>query len=299
MTKMHENEFEIDERLVYMLLNSQCPEWASLPLEAILSSGTDNALFRLGSECIVRLPRIEWAIGSIKQSINKEYEWIPQIARFLKIPISEPVFKGNSENFYPWPWLVTKWNEGHNPNFEKEKEYEFLAKDLACFLNELHGIKLANGPLSRRGVPLKEIDAETRKALTELEGEIDIQSVAHLWNHLSNLPSWIKEPVWVHGDFLPGNILVQNNRLSAVIDFSDVGIGDPACDLIVAWSLLKPHSRRIFKENLENIDHDTWERGRGWALSIALIMLPYYKNSNPVLAILARRMIENVLSGSG
>ena len=159
---------------------------------------------------------------------------------------------------------------------------------MAYFLNELHEIKLPNGPFSRRGVPLKEIDVETRKALAELEGEIDIQSVTHLWNHLSNLPSWIKESVWVHGDFLPGNILVQNNRLSAVIDFSDVGIGDPACDLIVAWSLFKPHSRRIFKEHLESLDNDTWERGRGWALSIALIMLPYYKNSNPVASLFAK-----------
>ena len=99
----------------------------------------------------------------------------------------------------------------------------------------------------------------------------------------------------MHGDFLPGNILIQNHRLRAVIDFSDVGIGDPACDLVIAWSLLNPQSRRIFKENLENIDDDTWERGRGWALSIALIMLPYYKYSNPVLVSLAHRTIENVL----
>lgn len=296
MTRMHDNEFEINETIIKALLKNQRPEWANLPLKSIQSSGTDNTLFRLGNQYVVRLPRIEWEMGSIRKSIDKEYEWIPQIARCLKMPISEPVFKGNSESFYPWPWLVTKWNEGYNPNFEEDKEYELLAKDLAHFLNELHGIKLANGPLSRRGVSLKEIDTETRKALANLEGEIDIQSVIFLWNHLSNLPLWVKEPVWVHGDFLPGNILVQNNRLSAVIDFSDVGMGDPACDLIVAWSLLKPYSRRIFKDNLENIDHDTWERGRGWALSIALIMLPYYKNSNPVLAALARRMIENVLS---
>lgn len=193
---------------------------------------------------------------------------------------------------------MTKWNEGHNPNFEVENEHELLAKDLADFLNELHGIMLDNGPYSRRGVHLKEVDAETRKAIGELEGEVDIQSVTHLWNQLSNVPLWGKEPVWVHGDFLPGNILVRNNRLSAVIDFSDVGIGDPACDLVIAWSLLKPHSRKIFRDNLENIDDDMWERGRGWALSIALIMLPYYKHSNPVLATLARQMIENVLSDS-
>lgn len=290
MAKMHENEFEIDDRLVHALLKSQCPHWADLPLKAITSSGTDNALFRLGSEYVVRLPRIDWAA----ESINKEYEWVPKIAPFLKNPISEPLFKGKPEQSYPWPWMVTRWNEGHNPSFEKETEYELLAKDLADFLNELHGIKLADGPPSRRGVHLKELDAETRKAIGELEGEIDIQSAASLWTRLSNAPAWNRDPVWVHGDFLPGNILIQGNHLSAVIDFSDVGIGDPACDLIIGWSLLKPHSRRTFKEHLKNIDDDTWERGRGWALSIALIMLPYYKNTNLVLASLARRIIENV-----
>src|ERR1700733_10667437 len=144
MTKMHENEFEIDESLVHTLLKSQCPHWASLPLKPVPSSGTDHSLFRLGSEYIVRLPRIEWVPGSINDSVNEEYEWIPKIARFLKTPISEPLFKGNSNEFYPWSWTVTKWNEGHNPNFEKENEYELLAKDLAYFLNDLHRITLTN-----------------------------------------------------------------------------------------------------------------------------------------------------------
>lgn len=298
MAKMHENELEIDEKIVRTLLKNQCPHWANLPLKAIISSGTDNALFRLGNEYVVRLPRIEWTPGSINKSIDKEYEWIPKISRFLEVPISEPLFKGNPDNSYPWFWTITKWNEGHNPDFEQEKEYQLLAKDLAYFLNELHGIRLANGPFSRRGVPLKELNEETTKAIGELEGEVDIQSVISLWNQLSNIPSFCQDPVWVHGDFLPGNILAQNNRLSAVIDFSDVGIGDPACDLVIAWSLLESHSRGVFRENLENIDDNTWERGRGWALSIALIMLPYYKNSNPTLATLARRMIENVLGNS-
>lgn len=294
MVKMHENEFEVDEDLVRALLKSQCPHWANLSLKAVLSSGTDNALFRLGTDYVVRLPRIDWAA----ESIDKEYEWVPKISQFLKIPISKPLFKGNPNKHYPWPWIVAKWNEGGNPKFEQKNEYELLAKDMAYFLNELHEIKLANGPSSRRGTPLKKLDVDTRKAIDELAGEIDIQSVTALWDQLSSAPSWNKNLVWIHGDFLPGNILVQNNRLSAVIDFSDVGIGDPACDLIIAWSLFGSHSRKIFRESLKNIDEDMWARGRGWALSIALIMLPYYKNSNPVLTSLARRMIENVLGDS-
>lgn len=297
MTKMHENELEIDETLVRALLESQCPQYAHLLIKPVISSGTDNALFRLGDSYIVRLPRVEWEPGSINKSINKEYEWLPKLARFLHTPISEPICKGNPDQSYPWSWLITKWNEGHNPNFEKENEYALLAKDLAVFLNEFHKISLENGPLSRRGVPLKMIDEETRKALNELREEIDTGIVTNLWNQFLNIPTWHKNPVWMHGDFLPGNILVENNHLSAVLDFTDVGIGDPACDLVIVWSLLNANSRKIFRENLENIDDDTWERGRGWALSIALIMLPYYKHTNPVLATLARRMIANVVSG--
>lgn len=291
MTKMHKNELDINERLVKTLLKDQYPLWANLPLKKIQSSGTDNTLFRLGSEYVVRLPRIHWAADSI----NKEYEWVPKLAHVLQTPLSVPVFKGKSTSFYPYSWIVAKWNEGDNPDFEKDSEYEHLAKDLAHFLNELHSIQLANGPTSRRGVCLKEINKETEQAIKQLAGEIDSHLTASVWRDLANIPSWSKEPVWIHGDFLPGNILIKHNRLSAVIDFSDVGIGDPACDLIIAWSLFGSRSRRVFRENLEQVDNDTWERGQGWALSIALIMLAYYKNTNPVLAALARRMIKQVL----
>jgi aminoglycoside phosphotransferase (APT) family kinase protein len=297
MAKMHENELEIDEHLVHVLLKDQCPQWADLTITPIKSSGTDNALFRLGTEYVVRLPRIEWEPGSIDQKINKEYEWLPKIAECLTTPISVPVFIGIADKHYPYPWLIAKWNEGHNPDFEIENSYDLLAKDLAYFLNEFHAIPLPNGPLSRRGIKLKDkgLDTETRSAISRLEGEIDIPAITSLWEHLSHLPYWDKEPVWVHGDFLPGNILIKDSRLHAVLDFTDVGIGDPACDLVIAWALLNSASRQTFKKNLKNIDNNTWERGRGWALSIALIMLPYYKHSNPVLAALATRMMENVL----
>jgi aminoglycoside phosphotransferase (APT) family kinase protein len=291
--QMHEDEFEINEYLVRTLLQDQCPKWANLPLKRIPSSGTDHALFRLGNEYVVRLPRLDGA----NDNIHKECEWLPKLARFLKVPISEPLFKGQPTQDYPSFWTVTRWNEGKDPDFELENEYENLAQDLAHFLNEFQNIKLLNGPPSRRGIPLmtKVLDEETRLAISQLNGEIDIPSITSLWDKLSNTPPWNKDPVWVHGDLLPGNILIQNNRLGAVIDFSSVGIGDPACDLIIAWSLLNSSSREVFRKNLENIDSDTWERGRGWALSIALIIIPYYRNTNPALTSVARRMIRNLL----
>ncbi len=288
--KMHENEFTIDECLVRSLLKDQRPEWVDLPLNPIKSSGTDHALFRLGNEYVVRLPRLDGA----SENINKEYQWVPKLANLLTTPLSTPLFKGKPNEHYPSPWIITQWLDGHNPKFEQLNEYQQLAKDLAYFLNDLHSIRLDQGPCSRRGVPLRHLNDETQNAIDKLEEDIDVQAIHALWKELSNIPSFDQNPVWVHGDFLPGNILVQHNRLKAVIDFSDVGIGDPACDLVIAWGLLKPHSRKIFREHLDQIDDNTWERGRGWALSIALIMLPYYKHSNPTLARLAKQMIENV-----
>lgn len=288
--KMHENEFTIDECLVRTLLKDQCPEWVDLPLNPIKSSGTDHALFRLGNEYVVRLPRLDGA----NENINKEYQWVPKLAKLVATPLSTPLFMGKPNEHYPSVWIITQWLDGYNPTFEQENEYQQLAKDLAYFLNDLHKVKLDQGPYSRRGVPLCQLNEETQNAIDKLEEDIDIQAINALWKKLSNTPSFDQNPVWVHGDFLPGNILVQNNRLKAVIDFSDVGIGDPACDLVIAWSLLKPYSRKIFREHLDNIDDNTWERARGWALSISLIMLPYYKHSNPTLARLARQMIENV-----
>ena len=290
--KMHKDEFKIDKNLVYNLLKDQFKELSNLPIEPMNSSGTDNALFRLGNEYIVRLPRI----NSATKNIDKEYEWLPKLSPHLNIPISNPIFKGVPSKDYPWNWLILKWNEGINPEFEQGNEYELLAKDLADFLNELHDIKLTNGPVSRRGVPLIELDIETKRAIEKLENEIDIPSIKKLWQQLVNIPEWQQDPVWIHGDLLPGNILIQNNRLNAVIDFSDVGMGDPAIDLIIAWSLFNSSSRKIFRENLNNIDNDTWERGKGWALSIALIILPYYKDSNPYLTSVAKRIIANILS---
>jgi aminoglycoside phosphotransferase (APT) family kinase protein len=289
---MHKNEFKIDHNLVYNLLKSQFVELSHLEIKPIISSGTDNALFRLGSEYIVRLPRI----SSATKNIDKEHEWLPKLIPHLNIPISDPIFEGSPSKDYPWNWLILKWNEGINPEFEQKNEYEFLAKDLANFLNDLHNIKLDNGPISRRGVPLIELNKETIEAIEKLEDELDIPSVRKLWYQLVNIPKCKQDPVWIHGDLLPGNILIKNKRLSSVIDFSDMGMGDPAVDLIIAWSLLNSSARKIFKENLTNIDNDTWERGKGWALSIALIILPYYKDSNPILTSVAKRIIANILS---
>lgn len=290
MTKMHADEFHIDESLVHRLLSRQFPHWAHLSLKPVPSAGTDNALYRLGNEMVVRLPRIQWAIDAVE----KECEWLPKLAPFLPLSIPTPLGKGTPTEDYPWPWSVYRWLEGNNPIIGHIPDPVLLTNDLVKFIQALHKINLPNGPISNRGAPLEKQDLETRKALKLLEGMMDVSTVTAIWEKALQTPKWSKPPVWVHGDLSPGNLLLQNGKLSAVIDFGIVGIGDPACDLIIAWNLLPTNMRNIFRKGLA-VDDATWERGRGWALSNALIALPYYKDTNPVLANNARHVIKELL----
>jgi aminoglycoside phosphotransferase (APT) family kinase protein len=293
MTKMHADEFEIDISLVRRLLAKQFPDWADLPLKPVPSAGTDNALYRLGSDMVVRLPRIGWAV----ENVDKEFTWLPKLASFLPVSIPVPLAKGIPTEDYPWPWSVYGWLEGSNPVIGHIPDPASLTHDLVGFIRALHKVNLPNGPISNRGVPLEKKDAETRKALRQLDGMIDVQAVTSLWETALQVPQWSKPPVWVHGDLSPGNLLVQNGRLCAVIDFGNLGIGDPACDLIIAWNLLPAHLRHAFRTEL-GVDDATWQRGRGWALSNALIALPYYKDTNPMLANNARHVIQELLKES-
>ncbi len=288
--KMHADEIDIDVSLVQRLLTMQFPQWANLPLKRVLSAGTDNALYRLGSDMIVRLPRIGWAA----KNVDREHQWLPQLAPFLSIPIPTPLGKGIPAEGYPWPWSIYSWLEGRNPTVGHIPNLALFTSDLVAFISALHKIDLPTGPASSRGVPLEEQDIETRKAIRELEGVIDIDPVIAMWETALQVPTWSKPPVWVHGDLSPGNLLIEHDRLSAVIDFGSLGIGDPACDLIIAWNLLPAHMRDTFRAALR-ADDATWERGRGWALSNALIALPYYKDTNPVLADNARHVIQEII----
>lgn len=291
MIKMHKDEFEIDEFIVKKLLEEQFPFLSNLPLKKVPSAGTDNALYTLGEDKVIRLPKIDWAVDSI----NKEYEWLPKVAPFLPFKIPQPIYKGNPTSYYPWPWFISNWIEGSNPSVNQLPNSNEWIDDLILFIEKLHEINITNGPPSQRGIPLKKRDLETRKAIKQLEGIIDTESITLLWETFLKIADWDKPPVWVHGDLSPGNLLLYKERLNAVIDFGLMGIGDPACDLIIAWNLLPKHSRSYFKSKL-SVDENTWQRGRGWALSNSLIVLPYYKNTNAFLVKNAEHTIQEILN---
>lgn len=289
--KMHADEIDIDVNLVARLIAAQFPHWANLPIGPVRSAGTDNAMFRLGEKMVVRLPRIGWAVNDV----DREHQWLPHLAPLLPVTIPVPLVKGISGEGYPYSWSVYQWIEGKNPVVDRLADPVSLAKDLAEFVTALRRIDLPGGPPAGRSGPLAARDDAVLTAIEELREMVDTHAVAEAWKAALQIPEWSGPPVWLHADLAPGNLLLVDGRLSAVIDFSAVGVGDPACDLPVAWNLLPAGVRNVFRAAL-GVDDATWARGRGWALAIALIQLPYYQNTNPALRASARHVIREVLA---
>lgn len=289
--KMHDDEVEIDAALVKRLLKAQFSTLAKLPIKPVASAGTDNAIFRLGTHLCVRMPRIE----SAAKNIEKAHRWLKELSLNLPLPIPVPLEKGDPDEIYPWHWSICQWLEGDNVTNEPIIDLRRAAIELAQFLISLQHIDSTGGPLSRRAGPLITQDQEVQEAIRCLQGWFDTAHITALWEESVSAPAWDNPPVWTHGDLLPTNLLVREGQLSAIIDFDLMGVGDPACDLIVAWSVLSQDSRSIFRSVLA-VDEATWLRGRGWALSIALIIIPYYKITNPGLVAVARRIINEILA---
>ncbi len=292
---MHADEVDTDASLVGRLLAAQFPQWAGLPIAPVSSAGTDNAIYRLGDDMAVRLPRIHWAVGQV----DKEHEWLPRLGPFLPLAISVPLAKGQPGEGYPWHWSVYQWLKGENATIDLIADPRQAAIDLAQFITALQRIDTTGGPRAvdhnLRGVPLADRDARTREAIAALHGMIDADAATTVWEAALQAPEWNRAPVWFHGDLLPGNLLFEQGRLSAVIDFGGLGVGDPACDLMIAWGLFSGESRDVFRAALA-VDDATWARGRGHALSQAVIFIPYYLDTNPVGVSNARRMIDAVLA---
>lgn len=294
--KMHADEVDTDVSLVRRLLVAQFPQWADLPIDPVTSAGTDNAIYRLGDNMSVRMPRIHWATGQVE----KEQRWLPKLAPHLPLAVPVPIATGNPGEGYPWHWSVVPWMEGETWTIDRIGDLREAAADLAQFITALQRIDPTGGPLPGpqnffRGVPLSMRDAHTRAAIAASGDMVDADAMIAAWEAALAAPSWDGPPVWVHGDLSrPGNLLVAGGRLGAVIDFGCLGVGDPACELSAAWALFSGESRDVFRTALP-FDEATWARGRGWALT-AVGAIPYYRDTNPAIVAEARHVIDEVLA---
>ncbi|MCB8961543.1 MAG: aminoglycoside phosphotransferase family protein [Ardenticatenales bacterium] len=293
-TQMHKNEVPTSAALVQQLLAAQFPQWADLPIQRVPSSGTDNALYRAGDELLVRLPRIDWAT----EQADKERYWLPRLAPHLPLRLPEQLAMGEPGAGYPWSWAIYRWLPGQSARLDILAEPKQAATDLARFIQALQAIPTDGGPDAvtheLRGQSLQWRDEDTRAAIAEMAGLIDTAAALRVWEEALAAPEWAGSPVWFHGDLLAGNVLVHDGQVSAIIDFSGLGVGDPAPDMLIAWNLFAGASRDWFRRELA-VDEATWARGRGQALAQAAMFIPYYLHTNPGGVAAAQRALAQLL----
>jgi aminoglycoside phosphotransferase (APT) family kinase protein len=285
----------IDDTLARRLVATQFPQWADLAVRPVALGGWDNRSFHLGEQMLVRLP----SAAHYAAQVDKEQRWLPRLAPLLPLPIPVPLAIGEPGQGYPWRWSVYRWLEGETAAPERIADLRDFATRLAQFLVALQHIDASDGPAPgahnfHRGGALVTYDLETRQSIAVLKDRIDVDAATEVWE-AALATTWHGSPVWIHGDVSLGNLLVQEGLLSAVIDFGQLGVGDPACDLAIAWTLFEGESRDAFR-NVLSLDADAWARGRGWTLWKALIVAAGLTNSNAAESAQPWRIIDRVLA---
>jgi aminoglycoside phosphotransferase (APT) family kinase protein len=297
MRDLLERRFEVVEELAQSLIDSQFPAWSHLPLKKIDSAGTDNSIYRLGKELALRFP----VSVSAAEQVAKEHRWLPKLSSFAAaIPIV--VGAGRPTNEYPFPWSVMNWIEGKDAASTIISDWLTMADDLGQFVRKFRGQNTSGAPVAGkhngfRGTALVNLDQVARNAMNALEDTFDKACLLKIWEQALGVEPWAGSPVWIHGDIHAANIIVRNDGIAGIIDFGLMGIGDPACDLALGWSLLPPRAREIFR-TAANVDEPTWQRGKGWGLYIGVIALSYYRDRNPTLSGIAEKAIRAVIEDS-
>ncbi|MCX4771880.1 aminoglycoside phosphotransferase family protein [Streptomyces sp. NBC_01285] len=285
----------IDAALVTRLIDAQFPRWSGLPVTPVAVDGWDNRTYRLGDAMTVRLPT---AAGYVP-AVTKEHHWLPRLAPSLPVAVPPVLALGAPGEGYPYPWSVRRWLRGETAGPDRIDGLPRFARSVADFLLALQRCDASGGPLAGehswyRGASPAHYDEETRRCLTALEGRVDTDRARTVWEAALAAP-WRGEPVWFHGDIASGNLLVADGELSAVIDFGTSGVGDPACDLVIAWGMFSGESREAFRRAAGQ-DAGTWARARGWALWKALLNLTGPAGADPGQAAAELRVIDAVLA---
>ncbi len=292
---MHDDEVFTDVELARRLIAEQFPQWADLQLRPVPSHGTDHDIYRVGADLVARLPRIGWADA---QAI-KEARWLPLLAPQLPLALPEPVALGRPTADYPFGWSICRWLPGDRVG-DDLSDLDQAAADLAGFVRALRRVDTSQAPVrppGGRGGPLTEHLDQVERSVRTLGDRVDGAAVRRSWQESLEAPAWPAPDRWIHGDLMPGNLLAVAGRLSAVIDFGGLNVGDPACDLQPAWHLFEGGSRERYLVELDT-DVASRLRGRGWALYQSVSALAYYWDTNPPMIDQARRTLAAVLADS-
>ena len=288
---LHDGEIIVDEELARRLVSSQFPRWANEKLTPVSSSGTVNVLYRLGDGLCLRFSRLE----QYAESIERELEWLPQLSRALSIATPVPVARGEPQFDYPFAWGVFEWLPGRAFEPGRLGTSNRTARRLAQFNVELQQVAVTGGPKSSRELPLSATDPTIAPGIEAMSGVADTNELAAVWQASLAAPNFGGQPVWVHGDLIPPNLLMDGGELSAVIDFGLVGIGDPAIDLIPAWTVLRAEARTTYR-SIQDVDEATWARARGMAFRQAIRIVPYYRESHPDFARMAIDTLHEIVA---
>jgi len=227
----------------------------------------------------VRLPSAE----RYSLQVDKEQKWLPILSQKLPLPIPIPLAKGEPNHKYPYNWSIYEWIDGDTATSERIDDMSKFATALGGFLIALRRINTSGGPgpgPGHRGGDLNVYNEQTQKAIEILRSKsnLDTKLLLEVWD-AAVASKWVNPPVWIHGDVSSGNILVKDGEIAAVIDFGSAAIGDPACDLSIAWTMFDKDSRDAFRISMD-LDDDTWARGKGWTLWKSLILLSGIDKTN-------------------
>lgn len=285
----------IDAALVKRLLAAQFPQWSDLPVRPVEVDGWDNRTYRVGDSLTARLPT---APGYVP-AVAKENAWLPRLAPSLPVAVPPILGEGVPGEGYPFPWSVRGWLDGETAARERIDDMAQFAVSVAEFILALQRCDTTGGPLAGehswfRGASPAHYDEETRRCLAALAGRVDTDKAAVVWE-AALAAEWRGEPVWFHGDIASGNLLVADGKLTAVIDFGTSGVGDPACDLVIAWGMFSGESREAFRHTVAQ-DAATWARARGWLLWKCLLTLSGNIDTDPDRAAFDQRLIAEVLA---
>lgn len=282
---------EVDEDQAATLVRDQFPEWSELPLRRLVPGGSDHVIYRLGNELTARFPRHAGAVDQARH----EARWLPELAAHLPLAIPHPVAVGKPSHGYPWHWAVHNWLDGSAVTPEEYGDSVEAVETLAAFLASLRAFPVEGGsPV--RPLPLADRDASTRSHIESVSGDFDPAKLNRIWEAGLAAPAWDGEPVWCHGDFHTGNLLARDHKIVAVIDFGGLHLGDPADDLMVAFTLFSPETRAQFRDALE-VDDATWQRARAWALTTGLGAYTAYAATVPSVRKSTTRQILAAVEG--
>lgn len=294
--KMHPDQLDVSPETVAGLVSDQFPQWRTLPVRPVTSAGTVNTLFRLGEDLVLRFPLQSAEPEAKREELTREADAARRLLGHVPVPTPVPVAVGAPGHGYPLPWAVYRWLPGTVATGANVADSEPFAADLADFVRAVRSLDAQGRTFAGagRGGRLVSQDSWVTSCLAQSAALIDTAALHRLWARLRLAPRGGAPDVWTHGDLMPGNLLVAEGRLAAVLDVGGLVPADPALDLMPAWNLMTPGSRTVFRGALGTDDAE-WERGKGWAFAQAIGCLHYYRLTNPVMSEIAHRTMSALL----